>query len=141
MNNAEVNPTSLPTPDDAGQAAISVVMILGVFLLAMFGFAVDLTNIWFHRQGGRAAADAACQAGAMDMLAESSGMTLAATGFTLGTAGNCVGSPSATMCKYAALNGYNGTGLVAGTASNSVSWSFPSSVSGVTASGAHPYLT
>jgi hypothetical protein len=141
MNSAEVNPTSIPAPADAGQAALSVVMILGVFLLAMFGFAVDLTNIWFHRQAARAAADAACQAGAMDMLAEASGMTLAATGFTLGTASNCVGSPSATMCKYAALNGYDGTGLVAGTASNSVSWSFPSSVSGVTAAGTHPYLT
>jgi hypothetical protein len=140
MKSAEVNAASIPPPKDAGQAAISVAMILGVFLLAVFGFAVDLTNIWFHRQAARAAADAACEAGAMDMLAQTSGMTLSSTGFTTGTSGDCVASPSATMCTYAALNGYNSAGLVAGTNSNKVSWSFPSSVPGATGTGSHPYL-
>ena len=127
---------------ESGQAAISLVMILGMFLLAVMGFSVDLTNIWFHRQTAMAAADAACQAGAADMLAENGGMSLPAAGFTQGTASNCVSSSAATMCTYASLNGYNGTGLSSSAASNSVSWNFPSSVSGVTAgTGSYPFLT
>jgi hypothetical protein len=132
----------MPSPQtpDSGQAAISLVIILGLFLLGVFGFAIDLTNIWFHRQNALAAADAACQAGALDMLAENGGLTLSGAGFTVGTASNCVSSPSATMCTYASDNGYSGSGLVSGTPSNSVSWTFPSSVSGVTSSGTNPYL-
>jgi Putative Flp pilus-assembly TadE/G-like len=123
-----------------GQAAVSLVLILGMFAIAMLGFAVDLTNMWFHRQNMRSAADAACQAGAMDMLAGSSGMSLPGMGFTAGTAGNCVGTPGATMCSYAAANGYSGGGLTAGAASNSVSWAFPSSVPGVPATAGNSYL-
>lgn len=48
---------------ESGQAAISLVLILGLFLLGVLGFAVDFTNMWFHRQAATAAADAACQAG------------------------------------------------------------------------------
>ncbi len=127
--------------DDAGQAVISLCLVLGVFLIAMLGFAVDLTNIWFHRQAATAAADAACQAGALDMYAQAAGETLNSTGFTPGTASDCVHSSSATMCFYAKQNGYNGTGLTAGAASNAVSWTFPSSVNGVTAgAGQHPFM-
>jgi len=126
---------------ESGQAAIFLLLILGLFLFAIFGFAVDLTNIWFHRQAAIAAADAACQAGALDLLAVSSGATLTATGFTAGTASNCVSSPSATMCTYAAANGYSGSGLVAGTVSNAVSWTFPATVAGVTAGiSTYPFL-
>ncbi|SRR5258708_7381208 len=56
---------SLP---EGGQAAISVVLILGLFLVGILALAVDFTNIWFHRQAAGAAADAACQAGAMDLF-------------------------------------------------------------------------
>jgi Flp pilus assembly protein TadG len=58
---------------ESGQAAISLILILGLFLLGVFGLAVDFTNMWFHRQAATAAADAACQAGAMDMLATAGG--------------------------------------------------------------------
>jgi hypothetical protein len=127
---------------DSGQAAVSLVLMLGLFVLAVLGFAVDLTNVWFHRQAAMAAADAACEAGATDMLAMNAGMTLPAAGFTPGTSGNCVSSSSATMCTYASLNGYNGTGLNSTAASNSVSWTFPSSVSGVSAgAGTYSFLT
>jgi hypothetical protein len=129
---------------EAGQAAISVVLILGLFLVGVLALAVDFTNIWFHRQAAGAAADAACQAGAMDLLGKAAGLTLNSEGFTPGTVGDCVSSPSATMCSYAAANGYNGAGLVSGAASNSVSWTFPPSVSGVTAppssQAAYPFL-
>ena len=45
-----------------------LLLILGTFLLASVGFAVDLSSMWFHRQAAQSAADAACVAGAMDML-------------------------------------------------------------------------
>jgi Flp pilus assembly protein TadG len=126
--------------DEDGQAAISLVVILGLFAMGVLGFGVDLSNVWFHKQAARSAADAACQAGAIDMLAgaSSSGTQM---GFTAGTAGNCVGTSAATMCSYADANGYDGNGLVAGTASNAVSWTFPSSVTGVTANPANTYMT
>ncbi len=120
------------TSGEEGQAAISIVLILGMFLLAVLGFGVDLTNMWFHRQAGRSAADSACQAAAMDLLAGSPSST---SGFTAGQAGDCVGSPKATMCAYAAANGYNGAGLSSTAESNNVSWTFPSSVTGVSSTG------
>ncbi len=120
---------------ESGQAAVPLLLILGLFLLAMFGFSVDLTNVWFHRQMASAAADAACEAGGMDMLSSAAGLTPSGAGFTTGTASDCVSSSSATMCSYAKDNGYSGSGLVANTPSNSVSWTFPSSVAGVTPGG------
>jgi hypothetical protein len=130
-----------PMPPDAGQSVIAVALILFFFLLGMLGFAVDLTNVWFHRQAAVAAADAACQAGAIDMLAQAGGETLSSTGFTAGTASDCATSSSATMCFYANANGYNGSGLSSTAESNSVSWTFPTSVNGVTAgAGTHPFM-
>jgi hypothetical protein len=126
---------------ESGQAAFAVVLMLGIFLFAIFGFAVDLTNVWFHRQAAVAASDAACQAGALDMLAIGNGLVLTGTGFTMGSASNCVSSPAATMCSYAAANGYTGTGLVTDTVSNAVAWTFPASVTGVTTGvGTYPFL-
>ncbi len=124
---------------DAGQASIVVVLMLSLFLLAVLAFAVDYTNLWFQRQQAQAAADAACQAGAMDIYQVVSGVTLPNMGFVIGTAGNCstYSSPGPAMCWYASKNGFNGYG--GGTAD--VSWSFPSSVAGVTSppSSAAPY--
>jgi len=126
---------------EAGQATIVVILMLGIFLLAVFAFAVDLTNMWFHRQSTQTAADAACQAGAMDLLTIASGTTPASMGFTAGTAGNCASSSSASMCKYAGFNGYSGTGFSSSSASNSVSWTFPGTVTGATppSSSVAPY--
>lgn len=134
------NPSPKERSGENGQAAVSLVLILGLFLLAMVGFAVDLTNVWFHRQAARAAADAACQAGAMDMLAAAGGALPSGAGFTLGTGSDCVGTPGSTMCAYAAANGYNGAGLSSSAPSNSVSWTFPASVTGVPSSGANSFL-
>lgn len=108
---------------DAGQASIVVVLVLSLFLLAALAFAVDYTNIWFQRQQVQTAADAACQAGAMDIYELAAGVALPHAGFTLGTSGNCssYGSAGPTMCWYAAKNGFNG--YSGGTAS--VSWTFP----------------
>jgi hypothetical protein len=124
-----------PWTAESGQTAVLLVLIMGLFMVGVLGFAVDLTNVWFHRQAASAAADAACQAGAMDMLSSAAGLTPSGAGFAIGTASDCVSSASATMCTYANDNGYAGTGLVSGSPSNAVSWTFPSSVSGVTPGG------
>ncbi len=69
---------------EAGQAGIVVVLMLSLFLLAALAFAVDYTNIWFQRQQVQTAADAACQAGAMDIYELAAGVSLAHAGFTSG---------------------------------------------------------
>ncbi|MHB1793807.1 MAG: pilus assembly protein TadG-related protein [Acidobacteriaceae bacterium] len=116
---------------ETGQIMVSLLLMLSIFLLAMVGFAVDLTNLWFHRQAAQTAADSACQAGAMDMAALAAGMALPNMGFTPGTSANC-STGAGTICFYANANGYNGAGLSPGSPSNSVAWSFPSSVPNVT---------
>ncbi len=120
---------------ESGQAAVLMLLVLSALLLGAVGFAVDLGNLWFHRQAAQSASDAACQAGAMDMLVTSGGMQLQSMGFTPGTGSNCAASPAATMCAYAKFNGYGGAGPGnnLNSAWNTVSWSFPSAVSGVTA--------
>lgn len=115
-------------------------LMLGLFAMGVLGFAVDLTNMWFHRQAARAAADAACQAGALDLLAGQSGVSMTGAGFTKGTDSNCVSTPGATMCSYASANGYSGSGLNAAAESNAVSWTFPSSVTGVASATGNSYM-
>ena len=110
--------------NECGQAIVFIVLALSLFLLAAVGFAVDIANLWFHRQVAQNAADAACTAGAMDLYLSAQGTPMG--GFTPGTAFTCSSTPGAAPCQYAALNGYNGTGLVGGSASNEVAVSFPS---------------
>jgi hypothetical protein len=117
---------------ESGQIMVSLLLMLSIFLLAMVGFAVDLTNLWFHRQAAQTAADAACNAGAADMLMVAVGTPMPRMGFIPGTPGDCT-SGAGTICFYANVNGYNGAGFSAGSPSNSVTWSFPSSIAGVTA--------
>ena len=116
---------------ESGQIMVSLLLMLAIFLLAMVGFAVDLTNLWFHRQAAQTAADSACQAGALDMAALAAGLALPKMGFTPGTSADCT-SGAGTICFYANVNGYNGAGLSSNSASNSVTWSFPTSVARVT---------
>jgi len=115
---------------ETGQASIFVVLMLSLFLLGVLAFAVDYTNVWFQRQQVQTAADAACQAGAMDIYEIASGATLPNMNFAIGTAGDCnaYSSPGPSMCWYASKNGFNG--YLGGPAD--VSWSFPTSISGVT---------
>ena len=123
---------------DSGQVGLFMVAVLGMFLVGFVGFGVDMTNLWFRRQAAQGAADAACIAGAMDMLVQAGGS--ASGGFGPGspipvrTAFDCATTATATTpCQYAALNGYSSPGLTAGGASNDVSVSFPTSVAGYTA--------
>lgn len=119
---------------EGGQTITLVLLGLGLFLLGAVGIAVDVSNWWFHRQIAQGAADAACTAGVMDLLVSAEGV--GSGGFPPGSppasfaCSSASGAASAT-CKYAALNGYNGTGRVAGRASNDVLVSFPGSVPGL----------
>ncbi len=132
----------------SGQASVLLLVILAGFLLASVGFAVDLSNMWFHRQAAQSAADAACLAGAMDMLFLQRGTITSSPGFSAGTAGDCSASSSAALCRYATFNGYAATTSAAGwgsatpTGAIAVNWSFPAAVTGVSSgSGTYPYLT
>ncbi len=147
MNSIDQLPRPKPTRREgrvrqAGQASIVVVLMLSLFLLAVLAFAVDYTNLWFQRQRAQTAADAACEAGAMDLYQLAGGIALPDMGFVPGTAGNCnaYSSGGPTMCWYAARNGFNG--YSGGT--ETVSWTFPASVSGATpppsSISQHPFL-
>jgi hypothetical protein len=132
----------------AGQASVFLLVILAAFLLASVGFAVDLSNMWFHRQAAQSAADAACVAGAMDMLYLHNGTITTSPAFTVGTSGDCSSSSTAALCQYAQFNGYAATTSAAGWSTSTaagavaVSWTFPTAVNGVTgASGiTYPFL-
>ena len=124
---------------DKGQAVVLLVLVLGIFLLAAMAFSMDYSKLWFRRQATQAAADAACLAGAEDMMMAVSGAAVPSCSssggwgcFTAGTGATCTVGSNATMCKYATFNGYPGGTLTAGSPSNSVTYSFPSSVTGIT---------
>src|SRR5262245_47778148 len=105
---------------ERGQAVVLVLLALSLFLVAVSAFGVDFANFWFHRQAAQGAADAACTAGAMDLLVNANtGSTLG--GFTAGANFDCAATPGAAPCRYAALNGYNGSGATPG---NTVQVSF-----------------
>jgi Putative Flp pilus-assembly TadE/G-like len=118
-----------------GQTMIVAVLVLGIFLVGFVGFATDYTNFWFHKQAAQGAADAACTAGAMDLLLFAQGRGTANMGFTpsVGTSLSCSSTPGAAPCKYAKFNGYDAGGLQAGAPSNDITISFPATVSGLTA--------
>ncbi len=92
---------------EAGQSIVFMTLALGIFLLGALCFAFDLSNMWFHRQAAQSAADAACAAGAMDILVDAQGGATGKQGFTLGTAYTCTTASTDAVCSYAAKNGYN----------------------------------
>jgi len=117
---------------EAGQAMLLYILALATFLLGALLFAFDLSNMWFHRQAAQSAADAACAAGAMDLLVDAQGGGTGHQVFKLGqpytcTTASSTSNPADPVCWYAAQNGYNSN-----TTGNQVSVSFPSTVIGVT---------
>jgi hypothetical protein len=121
---------------ESGQAAVFLVLAMGLFLIGSMGFVVDGTNLWFHRQSAQTAADAACTAGAMNMLSVAAGADTTDSNW-IGTSFECSGSTSTgggnvpnsgfAPCQYAAFNGYTSSGLQANKAGNDVSVTFPGS--------------
>lgn len=111
---------------ESGQVMLFVLLGLGIFLLGAMAFAIDLSNLWFNRQAAQTAADAACTAGAMDLLIDdTNGGTNG--GFTPGTAFDCNTNSGYAACKYAALNGFDSSIAQGSTAlGNNVYVDFPS---------------
>src|SRR5215472_6555596 len=96
---------------ESGQAMTVFMFVLGVFLIGAAGFAADMANLWFHRQIAQDAADAACTAGAMDLLANAQGNSLGNWGtVTVGSSFSCSAQSGSAPCLYAAENGLNGSG-------------------------------
>jgi len=111
--------------NEAGQSTLFLVLALGIFLLGALCFAFDLSNMWFHRQAAQTAADAACTAGAMDLLVDAQGGGTGHQGFTLGTNYTCSTTSTDSVCRYAALNGYSSANSALG---DKVDVSFPGTV-------------
>src|SRR5579862_3217900 len=115
---------------ESGQTTTIVALVMGLFLLGMAGLAVDVTNWFFHRQMAQGAADAACTAGVMDMVASASNAGESFGSFPANSPPNsflCSANSNTAACKYAAFNGYSAPGLTANTVSNDVKISFPTS--------------
>jgi Flp pilus assembly protein TadG len=117
---------------EQGQALLFVLLGLGLFLLGAMAFAVDVSNLWFNRQAAQTAADAACTAGAMDLLVDAVNGTTTQGGFTAGSGFDCHSATTAAPCKYAQQNGFASTVAAGSTAlGNNVSVQFPASVPGI----------
>jgi hypothetical protein len=111
--------TSRRRSRESGQVMLFVLLGLGLFLVGAIAFAVDMSNVWFHRQNAQSAADAACTAGAMDLLRDQTNNINVAPypgHFTPGTNFDCnattpnsngVATTNPAPCVYAALNGYS----------------------------------
>jgi hypothetical protein len=87
-----------------------VLLGLGLFLIGAMAFAIDMSNLWFNRQAAQTAADAACTAGAMDMLVDYTNGTTNQGGFSVSgtpTAVDCSTSQTPAPCQYATLNGFD----------------------------------
>src|SRR5437879_8717626 len=96
---------------ESGQAMLFTLLVLGIFLIGAMAFAVDMSNLWFNRQSAQTAADAACVAGAMDLLVDATTSITGQGGFKAGTAFGCNASdtnplPNSSPCQYARFNGF-----------------------------------
>jgi hypothetical protein len=102
---------------EAGQAALLVILALGIFLIGAVGLAIDGSHLYAERQMAQAAADAAAQAGIMSIFDGSNAS--GAHGFSTGSGFTCGTSDQKTPCYYAqTLNGFGG-------ASDTVAVDFP----------------
>jgi Flp pilus assembly protein TadG len=113
-----------------GQAIILVVVAASLLLIGVLGFALDGGQMYAQRQMAQAAADAAAQAGIMSIMRgtnDTSTYTFG-TGATPIASYTCTTTDGRTPCVYARNNGFGGT------SSDTVTLSYPSSVTGVTLS-------
>lgn len=126
----------------SGQTLIPIVILVGLFLLAMLGVAADYTQVWAHRQMAQGAADAACEAAAADLYLNAVDPASSGTGglqsfsWISSSDFDCSTNTSSPPCSYASLNGYSGS---------NVHVSFPNALPGVAAlpaplATAHPYI-
>src|SRR5690349_14578252 len=99
----------------SGQVMLFTVLGLGIFMIGAMAFAIDLSNLWFRRQAAQTAADAACTAGAMDLLVDANTSVTNQGGFNTKASGGdanpftcgnlSVSGQTPSPCSYAATNG------------------------------------
>ena len=114
---------------ESGQAIVLMVVAFGLFAFAALGLAIDVSQIYAQRQMAQIAADAASQAGIMSIFDGTN--STSAHPFGTGSppaAFTCTTSDLRTPCIYARNNGFGST------ASDTVTVTFPVSVSGATLS-------
>jgi hypothetical protein len=121
------------------------------------GTAYDMSNAWVHKQWADTAAEASCNAGAMDMEYAANTGTVTTPNPAMNflttslSSGDCADNSSNAMCYYANLNGYSSKGATASTVSNDVGWTLSTAaplnaatsvaiVNGQTANGVPAYL-
>ena len=108
---------------ESGQALFIVVAAMSLILIGALGFAVDGAQLFAQRQMAQVAADAAAQAGIMSIFDGTNGAGTHA--FSTSASLTCGTSDAKTPCYYAqTLNGF-------GTSADTVTVSFPTSVSNV----------
>jgi hypothetical protein len=114
-----------------GQAVVLVVVALGLFMFAALGLGIDGAQLYAHRQMAQAAADAVAQAAMMSIKRGTD--STSTHPFSTAASFTCTVPPAAldlrTPCVYAQYNGF-------GTSTDTVTVSFPATVSGVTLSSA-----
>jgi len=104
--------------------------MMSLLLIGVLGFAIDGGQMYAQQQMAQAAADAAAQAGIMSIFRG----TNSTSTYTFGTGTPpiasyvCTTSDGRTPCVYARQNGFGGT------ASDTVTLSYPSSIAGATLS-------
>jgi hypothetical protein len=114
-----------------GQAVILVVVAMSILLIGAVGLAIDGGQMYAQRQMAQAAVDAAAQAGIMSIFNGSNATSAHPFGTgTLPGSSTCTTADLRTPCVYARNNGFGGT------PADTVTLSFPVTVSGVTLSSA-----
>jgi hypothetical protein len=116
---------------ERGQALLLVIVGLSLLVLGCLGLGIDGAQIYSHRQMAQTAADAAAQSGIMSIY-NGTNITGPNPFATASPAASfaCTASDGRTPCVYARLNGFGAT------ADDTVTVSFPATVSGVSLSGA-----
>src|SRR5262245_24350545 len=94
------------TRQQRGQANTILLMALGIVAIGAAAFSTDVGSLLVHKQLSQNAANAACAAGAMDLMVNSEGNSLGS--FTPGTNFSCSATSTAAPCRYASLNGFRG---------------------------------
>src|SRR5580700_732675 len=107
-----------------------MVVAMGILMMGAIGLAIDAGQMYAQRQMAQAAADAAAQAGIVSIFHG----TNATAAYPFGTGSTpiasyvCTTTDLRTPCVYARNNGFGGT------ASDTVTLSYPATVAGVTRS-------
>ena len=136
--------------DQRGQMAPILLSAVMVGYSAFLGASFDMGNLWLHKMRVTRAANAACVAGAGDILwaanqtnaSTITGYKSTAAGFDVtGSGGACGADSNVVMCYYAMKNGYNPS-----TSGVKVSWTLsnvpPNGATPVNlTNGVHPFMS